>query len=86
MNKPADVVMVPYGTNNEQVPGVVLGSHSYSIWNRPVPLRKMKYIIKKAPSSVERQYRKLQKEIRKSIPDELAWIDELEMMDALFGE
>lgn len=84
--KPADVVLVPYGAANEQVAGIVMCSQNYSIWNRPVPLRKMKYIIKKAPVSVEQQYRKIQKQIKKHIPDKLAWIDELETMDALFGD
>ncbi len=83
---PADVVIVPYGINDEQVAGIILWSQNYSFWERPVPLRKMKYIIKRAPFSIARQFKKIQKEIKKQLPDELAWIDQIEMMDALFGD
>lgn len=82
--KPGDVVIVP--CRQELVPGVVMWSQRYSWYDRPVPLRKMKYIKKRAPSSIEWQYRKLAKEIKKHAPDPLAWIDELEMYDAMFGD
>lgn len=82
--KPGDTVIVPYGP--EIVPGIVMWSEKYSWYERPVPLRKMNYIKKRAPSSIEWQYRKLAKGIKKYAPDPLAWIDELEMYDALFGD
>lgn len=79
-----DVVIVP--CRDEEVPGIVLGSQEYTRWHRPVPLKQMKSIKRKAPYSIEYKYGKIQKELKKNAPDELAWIDEIEMADILFGD
>lgn len=78
-----DVVIVPY--RDEEVPGIVLGSQEYTRWHRPVPLNRMKSIKRKAPYSIEYKYRMIQKELKKNSPDELGWIDEIEMADILLG-
>ena len=79
-------VMVIVPCRNEEVPGIVLGSQEYTRWHRPVPLNRMKSIKRKAPYSIEYKYRMIQKELKKNAPDELAWIDEIETADILFGD
>lgn len=69
-----DVVIVP--CRGEEVPGVVLSVDDYTRWHRPVPLKQMKSIKRKAPYSIEYRYRKMQKELKKNTLDELQYLFE----------
>ena len=79
-----DVVIVP--CRDEEVPGIVLSVEEYTRWKRPVPLKQMKSIKRKAPYSIEYKYRKIQKELKKNTLDELGWIDEIELADIILGD
>ena len=79
-----DVVIVP--CRDEEVPGVVLSVEEYTRWKRPVPLKQMKSIKRKALYSIEYKYRKMQKELKKNTLDELGWIDEIELADIILGD
>ena len=60
-----EIVVVPFGPEDREIPGIVEGAQFFPYGKTPLPLWKMKYILDKAPEPIAEIYR-MQKSLTSS--------------------